>query len=299
MSHVPRISIGMPVFNAEPWLRESLDALLAQTFEDFELILSDNASTDATADICREYVERDARLRYSRQPENLGYVQNFRYVLEQARAERFMWAACDDAWDPEFIARLTRALDRAPGASLAFCQVAVLPSTAIAGWTLPLVVRLARRGWLPRISTFLLQSGRAGKANLIYGLMRREYALRCDALSRYPAFGHDMLFVFQMLLQGHFEVEPAVLFYKRQPTRRYWQLGEGFWWMLSQRLQYSLRYADVAQRFGCSRPTQAFVLILALCRAALDTLGEIVLGAGRRVSRTMGRQPQPGPAELR
>jgi glycosyltransferase involved in cell wall biosynthesis len=293
--HRPAVSIGMPLFNAEPWLRGALDALLRQTFTDFELIISDNASTDATAAICDDYVRRDSRIRYQRQPENLGYVRNFRVVLEQARAERFMWAACDDLWEPEFLERLVAALDGAPKASLAFCQLAVLAEADRPGWTLRSVTSLTPVSWLARVSRYLLQSGTAGKPNLIYGLMRRRFALACDALGRYPPFGHDMLFVFQMLLQGHFTIVPAVMFYKRQPTRRYWQLGEGFLWMLSQRLQCSWRYADVARRFGCSIPAQLLVLVLALTRTALDTLHEIALGAGGALRRAFGRSAPHSP----
>ena len=93
---LPRVSIGMPVFNGDKFIREALDSLLAQTFTDFELIISDNASTDRTEAICREYAERDKRIRYVRQAENLGPAANFRFVLDEAVGEYFMWAAADD-----------------------------------------------------------------------------------------------------------------------------------------------------------------------------------------------------------
>ena len=99
----PKVSIGMPVYNGEPYIREALDSLLAQTFTDFELIISDNASTDNTESICREYAAKDPRIRYIRQAENRGALANFKFVLDQARGEYFMWAAHDDRWGSEFL----------------------------------------------------------------------------------------------------------------------------------------------------------------------------------------------------
>ena len=102
----PTISIGMPVFNCEMFIREAIDSLLVQTYSDFELIISDNSSTDSTAAICLEYASRDARIRYIRQSENRGVTANFQFVLNEAVGEHFMWAAGDDKNEPEFIERL-------------------------------------------------------------------------------------------------------------------------------------------------------------------------------------------------
>jgi glycosyltransferase involved in cell wall biosynthesis len=95
-SYASTVSIGMPVYNGEKYIREALDSLLSQTFTDFELIISDNASTDDTSKICQEYANRDSRIRYIRQAANIGANANFEFVLMQAIAELFMWAACDD-----------------------------------------------------------------------------------------------------------------------------------------------------------------------------------------------------------
>ncbi|MDR7898959.1 glycosyltransferase family 2 protein [Thermosynechococcus sp. JY1334] len=100
---IPKVSIGMPVYNGEKFIRDALDSLLAQTFTDFELIISDNASTDQTEAICREYAAKDKRIRYVRQAQNLGAAANFKYVLDEARGEYFMGAAADDKWDPRWI----------------------------------------------------------------------------------------------------------------------------------------------------------------------------------------------------
>ena len=96
----PTVSIGMPVYNGVPFLNEALDSILAQTYRDFELVISDNASTDETESICRAYAASDPRIRYYRQQENLGAMPNFNRVCELSRGQYFKWAACDDVCSP-------------------------------------------------------------------------------------------------------------------------------------------------------------------------------------------------------
>ncbi|MEM6486652.1 MAG: glycosyltransferase [Pseudomonadota bacterium] len=108
---MPRVSIGMPVYNGENYIREAIDSILAQEFTDFELIISDNASTDGTEAICRDYAARDARVRYIRQPENKGAAQNYNVLVHEARGEFFKWAAHDDCLRPGFLARCVEAFD--------------------------------------------------------------------------------------------------------------------------------------------------------------------------------------------
>jgi glycosyltransferase involved in cell wall biosynthesis len=106
--HIPKVSIGMPVYNCERFVDEAIGSLLSQTYTDFELIISDNASTDRTGEICRAYAERDARVRYIRQEENIGPSRNFIFVLEHAVGNYFMWAAGDDIWASNWIEELVR-----------------------------------------------------------------------------------------------------------------------------------------------------------------------------------------------
>ena len=99
----PIVSIGLPVYNGEDFLKYALDSLLSQTFRDFELIISDNASTDNTPKICQEYVLRDKRIRYIRQNNNMGALWNFNFVLKQSNKEYFIWVSADDKLHPEFL----------------------------------------------------------------------------------------------------------------------------------------------------------------------------------------------------
>ncbi len=120
------MSIGLPVYNGENYLVESLDALLSQTYRDFELIISDNASTDRTEEICRQYAAADPRIRYLRQPRNIGGSPNQDFVFRQARGELFKWAAHDDLYGPELVERCVEALDRHPEAVLSHAGMAIV-----------------------------------------------------------------------------------------------------------------------------------------------------------------------------
>ena len=99
----PIISIGLPVYNGASTLRAALNSLLGQSFQKFEIIISDNASIDDTATICNEYASNDKRIRYFRQTSNLGGTENFKFVFDQAKAPYFMWSASDDVRSSDFI----------------------------------------------------------------------------------------------------------------------------------------------------------------------------------------------------
>jgi len=106
-----KISIGMPIFNSDQSLQQALDSLLSQTFSNFELIISDNASDDSTSLICKKYEKIDNRIKYIRQEKNIGPTNNFIFVLEQAKNNFFMWAAADDIWEPTFIEKNIKILE--------------------------------------------------------------------------------------------------------------------------------------------------------------------------------------------
>jgi glycosyltransferase involved in cell wall biosynthesis len=114
----PRVSIGMPVFNGENYIRQAIESILAQSFTDFELIVCDNASTDSTPEICRAYAARDRRVRYVRNPRNLGAGPNFDLCFHLARGTYFQWTAHDDMRTPDCLARAVEALERHPDAVL-------------------------------------------------------------------------------------------------------------------------------------------------------------------------------------
>src|SRR6267143_2039520 len=120
----PRVSIGLPVFNVEKYVAGALKCLLGQDYEDFELIISDNASTDATESICREFAARDSRIRYSRNERNIGASPNYNRVFRLARGEFFKWAAHDDECHPSLVRRCLEEFERAGASAVLVCPEA-------------------------------------------------------------------------------------------------------------------------------------------------------------------------------
>jgi glycosyltransferase involved in cell wall biosynthesis len=167
----PRVSIGLPVYNGEQFLRRALDCLLTQEYTDFELIISDNGSTDATEKICKEYAARDPRIHYVRQEQNLGSHENFNFVLREARGEYFMWAAVDDQWATSFISSLLERLDRNPDASLAFCPYQLVQEET--GNVLEGIWKYTYED--PRLLSRLIKFTWQYRDTCIYGLIRRKY----------------------------------------------------------------------------------------------------------------------------
>lgn len=116
----PRVTIGLPIYNGEPYATDAITSLLAQSYEDIELVISDNGSTDATERICRDFASRDRRVRYHRNDVNRGAAWNFNRVFELARGTYFKWAAHDDVHDERYVERCVEVLDGDPGVALAF-----------------------------------------------------------------------------------------------------------------------------------------------------------------------------------
>ena len=119
----PLVSIGMPIYNGEPHMRTALDSLLAQDHHNFELVISENGSTDGTRAICREYADRDTRVRVHHQRQHVPAIENFKTALELAKGDYFMWAATDDYWYPEFVRKAVDELERNPDAGVAMSAI--------------------------------------------------------------------------------------------------------------------------------------------------------------------------------
>src|SRR5262245_10163897 len=125
----PLVSIGLPVYNEQRFIRETVASLLAQDFEDLELIISDNASTDGTEEICRQFAARDPRVSYERSEVNRGAFVNFDRVFELAGAKYFMWAGAHDLWSPSFVSRAVGMLEADPQLVLAYPRPITIDTT--------------------------------------------------------------------------------------------------------------------------------------------------------------------------
>jgi glycosyltransferase involved in cell wall biosynthesis len=119
----PAVSVGMPVYNAERYIEEALASILGQTFDDFELVISDNASSDRTSEICRAYAEKDERIRYFMMPRNVGVVENFNNVFRLSTGPYFKWAAADDVCGPDYLRQAVAVLDGDSSVVLVWARV--------------------------------------------------------------------------------------------------------------------------------------------------------------------------------
>lgn len=214
MTTVPRLSIGLPVYNGEQYLPEALDALLGQSYDDFELIISDNASTDGTGDICRRYRAMDSRIRYVRLPKNVGAGPNHNYVFTLGRGELWKWASHDDLYGRDLLLRCVEALDERPHMVLAHTTNAIIDGDGRA--TQVFDYRLATDSpYAPlRFRSLLFEPG----GDDFYGVIRADVLRR---VAPHNSYHHaDRTFVAEIALNGPFYQVPELLYFRRDhPTR--------------------------------------------------------------------------------
>lgn len=205
----PKVSIGLAVFNGEPYLRESIESILAQTFTDFELIISDNASTDRTAEICQEYASRDPRIRYSRNPTNIGGANNENRTFELSRGEYFRWAAHDDVCAPDLVAKCVEVLERDPSIVLCYTMVTEIDDLGRIGRTISRNNASSNKPY----ERFTSIANSADFCEETYGLIRSEVLRRTRLQQNYTA--SDRTLLCEVSLYGKFYEVPEPLFFKR------------------------------------------------------------------------------------
>jgi glycosyltransferase involved in cell wall biosynthesis len=188
------VSIGLPTFNRDRALERAIASVLAQDYRDIELVISDNASTDGTAALCRRHAEADARVRYFAQPVNRGPVANFIEVLQRARGELFMWLGDDDWLDASYVRLCVEALRADPALSLVGGAAKYYTST---GSFLPgYAMNLTQDSPAARVLRYYAS---VGDNAIFYGVMPRELARRVACRS---CLGGDWLFVAAMAYLG-------------------------------------------------------------------------------------------------
>jgi glycosyltransferase involved in cell wall biosynthesis len=210
------LTVGLPVYNGEDYLAQSLDALLGQTFGDFELVISSNASTDTTDEICREYAARDPRVRLFVQPRNLGAVPNHNFVLDQARGRLFKWASSDDLYARTLLEECVGLLASDPDAVLAHSWTAAIDedNNLIQAHEYPFETMSLDP--IQRVRSLLLQSpSLAGKivADDFYGVMPTTVLRRVRPIDSY--YHADYLFTAELALHGRFLIHPEFLYFRR------------------------------------------------------------------------------------
>jgi glycosyltransferase involved in cell wall biosynthesis len=214
MSTAPRLSVGLPVYNGENYLAESLDALLGQTYQDFELLISDNASTDETASICARYEAQDPRIRYFRQASNIGCAPNHNFLVSQARGELFKWASHDDLYACDLLERCVDALDKYPHAVLAQSFTALIDGSSTVTMTVRYALDTAGSSAPERFRSVLFDPGGDDGGAVIRTPVLRQTAMTG---SYYRA---DRTFVAELALYGPFYQVPDWLYFRRDHPDR-------------------------------------------------------------------------------
>jgi glycosyltransferase involved in cell wall biosynthesis len=239
VSALPRLSVGLPVYNGEKYLDQSIESLLGQNYEDFELIISDNASTDGTAGICRRYARQDSRIRYVRQPRNIGLSPNHNFVLQQSRGEYFKWAAGDDLYGRDLLKSCVDALDAYADVALAHSWEAVIDDagnvTQAMDYPLPTDASRAPERFRAFLfgSSGLFESSDPAAPGLIrmdnrgllracdmYGVTRTAIMRKVTPLGSYHHA--DRIIIAALTLHGRFHMTPDWLYFRRDtPDRSY------------------------------------------------------------------------------
>lgn len=206
----PRVTLGVPVYNGERFLRETLESLRAQTFSDFEMVISDNASTDGTEEIAREVAAADERVRYVRQRRNKGLAANYNDLFRVGTGEYFKWASSDDPCEPRFLERCVAMLDADPGAVLAYCRARFIDERGAElpehdrGFPLDFEPGSERLRYIIRADHWV---------NAILGVIRREALGATRLLPNYP--GGDYALLGELSVQGRFVETPEALLRRR------------------------------------------------------------------------------------
>ncbi|MEK9180194.1 MAG: glycosyltransferase family 2 protein [Patescibacteria group bacterium] len=206
------VSIGLGTRNRSHYIGTALDSLLAQTYRNFELVISDNASTDDTPLICEKYTRKDRRVKYIWQKSNIGHAKNFDFLKENARGEYFMWASDDDKWAPTFIEKCLEALNANPDAVIATANFFDFDDLGRMQKGDPKLFFPFKHDLYGRLKEFILLPIICQKSAPMFGLMRRKKVADCEFKDE-PFLDYD--FVFHCLTKGRFVLVDEPLFYKR------------------------------------------------------------------------------------
>ena len=191
-----KLFIGMPVYNGERFISEALDSLRKQTYTDWSLLISDNDSNDKTSEICKKYCEIDHRIKYIKQNKNMGAPANFKYLLDKADSEYFMWAAADDVWHPDFILFCINTLDTNKGFGMAFCNIVNTDSFNHVIREYPNFKIFSEINNSIRIYTYIKSPEVLGKANIMYSIFKLDLCRKAYNISPISEdWGSDMCFV--------------------------------------------------------------------------------------------------------
>ena len=214
----PKVTIALPVYNGENYLKNALDSLLAQTFSDFEIILGDNASTDDTASICQSYAAADKRIRYIRHETNIGAAANYNQLYELAKGTYFKWAAHDDICSPGFLMSCVDKLENDP--TVVLCsptQIAIDSDGSVIDDYMSKYRELKQIGSTAPYKRFHDLSCLNHGCYEVFGLIRYSELGRTPKIANY--IGSDRVLLAELSLLGRFWVSPEPIYFRRHSAQ--------------------------------------------------------------------------------
>jgi len=206
----PRITIGMPTYNGQATIASAIESLLSQSFGDFELIVGDNASTDATVEVATSFAKLDARVRVIRRAVNLGANANYSLLVHEARGEHFKWASCNDWCAPTFLERCIEVLDARPDVVIAYPKTRLFMESLADAADYEDNLDLQQDDPSAR---FLQVCSAMRLSNAMNGVIRLSALRRTRLMPSYRAA--DMVMTGHLALLGKFVEIPEYLFYRR------------------------------------------------------------------------------------
>lgn len=218
MTSQPLLSVGIPVYNGDRFLRTAIESVLAQTLADFELIISDNASTDETQEICREYAIKDRRIRYYRNEQNLGASWNHNRVFELSTGKYFKWAAHDDICKPEYLERCIEILDRRPSVVLCYPKTVIIDEHGKFVENYSDDLNLNSPHPYKRYKQYHDRFRHDAMCNAFYGVIRANLLTITSLNGSYPS--SDKILLGELALRGEFYEIPQYLFLRREHSQR-------------------------------------------------------------------------------
>lgn len=213
---MPKVFIGMPVYNGERFLREAIASLRAQTFVDWKILISDDASTDGSQAICEEYAQRDSRISYVRQEKNIGMFPNFKFLIDKADGKYFMWAAQDDIREKDYVEICISNLEKNRGIGLATTILTTIDSSGQSNKEESDLIHLSGEPSYLLVARYVLQPEILGKCNIMYSLFRTNVVRETWRI--YPQrkeWGSDYHFSLAAISHFGIIVESKILFKKR------------------------------------------------------------------------------------
>jgi glycosyltransferase involved in cell wall biosynthesis len=210
MNAIPPITIGLPVYNREKYMRTALDSLLGQTFGDFEVVICDNASTDGTAAICREYAARDTRVHFHQNDENIGANRNFNRVFQLSRGKFLKWSTSDDYWAPQTLEKLFPIIESDPTIVLCYPKTTICDADGTPREPYEDDLHLMEDSPAERFMN-LMKRQRLCHQHL--GLIRRDMLARTALLGDHIAC--DVNLLAELTLYGKFYECPERMFFRR------------------------------------------------------------------------------------